>query len=112
MVLARDSARPRAPEDDPPEQTGNSTLDEVGANKTGALCNAIGFTLAQRLQAQQLFHYLTSPWAKRISCTSPSWPSDITDDGTPFELSVAFTGSAPKFRLLVESQSETIEDHS
>lgn len=112
MVVAHKSARPLGSPYDDTEHAKGSTLASVGLHKTNALCDGLGLTPAHCLRAQQLFQYMTSPWAQRSSSVKPSWPSDITDDGTPFELSAAFSGGVPKFRLLVESQSETIGEHS
>jgi hypothetical protein len=42
----------------------------------------------------------------------PYWKSDVTDDGSPFEISVAFGGRGPELRLLAESQSEPLTPES
>ncbi|HYO74676.1 MAG TPA: tryptophan dimethylallyltransferase family protein, partial [Archangium sp.] len=34
---------------------------------------------------------------------APRWPSDITDDGTPFEFSLAIDGEEPELRFLIEA---------
>jgi DMATS type aromatic prenyltransferase len=47
---------------------------------------------------------MSRSWADVPIRSKPTWPTDITDDGTPFEFSVAFDGKSPKLRLLVESQ--------
>lgn len=43
---------------------------------------------------------------------TPRWPTDITDDGTPFEYSVAFGRGTPKIRLLAEAQRAPIRAKS
>ncbi|MEQ1564662.1 MAG: hypothetical protein ABMA64_03405 [Myxococcota bacterium] len=35
-----------------------------------------------------------------------AWPSDLTDDGSPFELSVSYGGRRPELRVLAEVQGE------
>jgi DMATS type aromatic prenyltransferase len=44
-------------------------------------------------------------FAHRLDEAAP-WPSDLTDDGTPFELSVTYGGRRPELRILAEVQGE------
>jgi DMATS type aromatic prenyltransferase len=55
---------------------------------------------------------MSSSWGERLVGAMPAWPSDITDDGTPFEFSVAFGASNPKLRMLVEAQQAPFDLHS
>ena len=48
---------------------------------------------------------LTEGWSALPLAPHPHWPSDITDDGSPFEYSITFgAGRAPELRVLAESQ--------
>jgi hypothetical protein len=55
---------------------------------------------------------MTRSWAQCEADVTPRWSSDITDDGTPFEFSLAFTQGEPKLRFLVESQVDSITEYS
>ncbi len=45
---------------------------------------------------------LSRGWEQRASTAPPAWASDITDDHTPFEFSVAFGAGSDSARLLTE----------
>ncbi|HEY2512585.1 MAG TPA: tryptophan dimethylallyltransferase family protein [Polyangiaceae bacterium] len=46
-------------------------------------------------------------WSALPVAPGPHWPSDITDDGSPFEYSITFgAGRAPELRILSEAQGE------
>ncbi len=51
-----------------------------------------------------IFEALIAPWGDTLLPDAPAWPSDITDDHTPFEFSVVFGSSSPELRILVEAQ--------
>lgn len=55
----------------------------------------------------RLFSDLLSPWGARPIATSPQWLSDVADDHSPFEFSVAVGGAEPELRILVEAQGAT-----
>jgi DMATS type aromatic prenyltransferase len=50
---------------------------------------------------------LAQGWAAARVSDGPAWPSDITDDHTPFELSVAFGEQGEIVRVLTEPQDFT-----
>jgi hypothetical protein len=79
-----------------------TTLGQVGRAKLARLCEAIGQSHLTQ-SALGTFECLATSWADR-SIGSDSWASDITDDATPFEFSLAFEGSTPEIRILVEAQ--------
>jgi tryptophan dimethylallyltransferase len=47
---------------------------------------------------------LATGWASSEISMGPAWPSDITDDHTPFELSLAFGARGETVRILTEPQ--------
>jgi hypothetical protein len=76
----------------------------LGHDKLAALCEALGMT-AQLSDAKQIFDLFGESWASRTRrCSHPV--SDITDDSSPFELSVALENGRPELRLLAEVQSD------
>ena len=79
------------------------TYREFGLGKLHALLAGLGLE-AQREAATRLFDSLTDAYAHLPLESAPRWPSDITDDGTPFEFSVAFSKGKPIVRILAEAQ--------
>jgi DMATS type aromatic prenyltransferase len=47
---------------------------------------------------------LAQGWASASLARGPAWPSDITDDHSPFELSLAFSARGETARILTEPQ--------
>lgn len=83
------------------------TLLSHGTEKLAALCGAIGFEDALTDRAHRLFERMTSPWGDASIEQRPRWLSDITDDHSPYEFSLALEQSKPELRMLVEAQPET-----
>jgi DMATS type aromatic prenyltransferase len=82
------------------------TVGAMGEERLTALALRVGF--GEQLEPMlRLFRTLVAPWSHVRCGSSPPWPSDVCDDHTPFELSVATGGAAPELRLLVESRGET-----
>lgn len=110
MVLARDSARTE------PWESGShrdeSSIGELGRKRLMGICDCLGLNAERRQQAHAIFEHLSRSWSHRTTTTSPLWPCDIADDGTPFEFSLAFTGTTPQLRVLVESQATEITSTS
>jgi hypothetical protein len=77
-----------------------------------SLCEGAAASPVQGELVRQVFEVLTQSWAGRVLGTTPAWACDITDDGSPFELSVAFTSTSRNVRLLVESQGDAIGTNS
>ncbi len=84
------------------------TLGALGKRKLEALARALGLSSALANQALAVFELMTGAWGDWALGDSPVWPNDISDDGTPFELSASFDGKSPKLRMLVENQAEPI----
>jgi hypothetical protein len=86
-----------------PDARGEQTFRAVAHTKLAALCNALGMS-AQLSDAKQIFDLFGESWANRTpTCWHPA--SDITDDSSPFEFSVALEDGQPELRLLAEVQS-------
>jgi len=106
MVLVRDSERPQRGAVAAPR---TMTLGQIGRDKLECLSHALGLRSAHARRAQEVFDHLSYGWAHVHAGDGPAWPTDITDEGAPFELSVAFTGSAPHVRVLVENHLDSGE---
>lgn len=79
-------------------------LRDVGLEKLESLCAAIG--MASELEsATRLFNLFSETWADRL-LTAERPASDITDDGSPFEFSLALEDGRPELRMLTEAQGE------
>jgi DMATS type aromatic prenyltransferase len=72
--------------------------------KLSLLCQGLGTSARFTREFARVFRLMSRSWSDWPLGSRPAWSSDITDDGTPFEFSVAFDGKRPKLRLLVESQ--------
>jgi hypothetical protein len=55
---------------------------------------------------------LCGEWPEWEAAYDPEWPSDITDDGSPFELSIELGGDEPLVRMLIEPQTRPREGES
>jgi DMATS type aromatic prenyltransferase len=99
MVEASVSAEPH-------ETRGPSpTLRELGLRQLGALA-AVSEGLGRDLQRiAEVFGDLLGASATRRTHEAPAFASDVVDDHTPFELSLAIGGTAPELRMLVETMS-------
>jgi DMATS type aromatic prenyltransferase len=80
------------------------TLLDVGTRRLHTLCRALGYDAAQASSSGEIFRKLAVSWADRPAAGNPHRDSDITDDHTPFEFSVAIDGDAPELRFLLEVQ--------
>ncbi|MBK6516785.1 MAG: hypothetical protein IPG04_22400 [Polyangiaceae bacterium] len=76
----------------------------VGAQRLRALCDVLGLGRREDEAVSLLEAMLGSSVDTPVSA-GPRWPSDVCDDGTPFEFSVAFTPS-PVLRVMVEPIAE------
>jgi DMATS type aromatic prenyltransferase len=87
------------------------TIRDFAARKLTSLCTSLGEAelLPQVLRA---FEALAGPWAEWEPGTRAPWPTDITDDGSPFEFSVAFGSRGTQVRILSESQSLPLSETS
>jgi DMATS type aromatic prenyltransferase len=81
------------------------TLGSVGRTRIQALCAAIGRP-DEAGRACAIFDLMGATWRGRRVDLGPAWPSDITDDHTPFEFSLAFEDDRPELRMLTEPQGD------
>lgn len=54
--------------------------------------------------ALRVAHLLGRSWRDELTSKGPIWASDITDDHTPFEFSLALNGRSENVRILTEPQ--------
>jgi hypothetical protein len=80
------------------------TFRALGHSKLAALCHALGMS-AEFAGAIRIFDLFGESWADRTR-SRPHPPSDLTDDSSPFEFSVALEDGRPELRLLAEVQSD------
>jgi DMATS type aromatic prenyltransferase len=80
------------------------TYGSFGERKLSLLCKGLGLSGGISQEALQVFRLLSHSWSSLPLGPTPAWQNDITDDGSPFEFSIAFDGGAPKLRMLVEAQ--------
>lgn len=87
-----------------PRSPGDESYIEFGARRLAGLCDALGFEARRAAESNELFALMLSPWGTRPMGQAPRFASDIGDDHTPFEFSVAFGGGEPELRILFEPQ--------
>jgi hypothetical protein len=81
-------------------------LVDYATARLGALCTAAGFS-SERETIIRTLRDLLSPWGETRLDRQTQWASDISDDNTPFELSVAISDGRPsEVRVLFEPQTE------
>ncbi|MES2644116.1 MAG: tryptophan dimethylallyltransferase family protein [Myxococcota bacterium] len=78
------------------------TLVDHVSSRISPLCDALGLDAPQVVET---FRELVSPWAAAPADAS-GWPSEIADDNTPIELSVALERDAAALRVLFEPQAQ------
>src|SRR5688500_8430498 len=66
------------------------------------LCSAAGFGDDDVAAAEALLHVLLAPWGD-APIAAPSFPSDLSDDHFPVELSLALDGDVAEVRVLLEA---------
>jgi DMATS type aromatic prenyltransferase len=80
------------------------SLRTLGHTKLEGLCEALDMS-ADLSTASQIFDLLSETWADRTrGCAHPV--SDITDDSSPFEFSLALEDGHPELRMLAEAQGD------
>jgi DMATS type aromatic prenyltransferase len=90
---------------DPERLIPNKTYVEVGIEKLTALCDAMGMN-AKLAEVVEIFRAMTISWCDRQIGESVEWPSDVSDDGSPFEFSIALDPDKVELRVLVEAQGK------
>lgn len=88
-------------------QTGLSgSLVEVGSERLEALARGLGFDAPSLQAMKDVFLMLASSWRRLPAGGAPPWPSDVCDDHSLFELSMALDAEGPQLRVLVEPMDE------
>jgi DMATS type aromatic prenyltransferase len=89
---------------DPEQLLPTQTYVECGIEKLTALCHSVG--LSNKIeQITDIFRTLTSSWGDTAVGATSTWRSDVSDDGAPFEFSIALDSNKAELRVLVEAQS-------
>lgn len=85
------------------DEVKHRTLGQQLDSRLSRLLQSIG--QQERIpNALRVAHLLTRSWRDELTSGGPIWPSEITDDHTPFEFSLALNGRAEKVRILTEPQ--------
>jgi DMATS type aromatic prenyltransferase len=88
---------------DPEKLVPTQTYVECGIEKLTALCHSVG--LSNKIeQITEIFRTLTSSWGKTAVGSKTTWKSDVSDDCSPFEFSIALDPNKAELRVLVEAQ--------
>jgi DMATS type aromatic prenyltransferase len=85
------------------ELVSKPTYVEVGIEKLTALCNAVGLE-SKTAEAIEIFRAMTTSWGDRKIQENSGWQSNVSDDGAPFEFSIAIDPQKTELRFLVEAQ--------
>lgn len=81
------------------------SFSSYGAARLRPLATAMGFA-GREEEVTQFLQSLIAPWGERLIGSSLGWPSDIGEDHTPYEFSLALGGGEPELRLLLEAQGQ------
>lgn len=87
-------------------------LVDFGLHKLRSLFQGLRLFPGETLQAASIFEKMSAALGQRLVKAVSAWPSDITDDETPFEFPLAFGSGNPKLRMLVEAQQAPCNLHS
>jgi DMATS type aromatic prenyltransferase len=87
----------------PEELVPKLTYVEAGIEKLTALCDAVGLK-DKTAQAIEIFRAMTVSWGDRSISDKSAWKSDVSDDFSPFEFSIAFKEDRAELRVLLEAQ--------
>lgn len=82
-----------------------STYGETAARQLRALCGALGIE-DRAAEYVRLQDALFEPWGGYQVPCDPQYPSMIGDDHSPYEYSLAFSGSRVELRILFEAQAK------
>jgi DMATS type aromatic prenyltransferase len=82
--------------------TSAASLGSVAAQRLSSLCDSLQWR--DEGLAQQTLARLLDSFSSRAVTATPPWSNDLTDDGTPFEFSIAF-GAHTELRMLAEAQA-------
>jgi DMATS type aromatic prenyltransferase len=87
---------------DPEQLVPTQTYVECGVAKLTALCKSVGLD-HKTDQIINIFRSITTSWGNR-AVGDTTWQSDVSDDATPFEFSIALDPDNVELRVLVEAQ--------
>lgn len=79
------------------------TLYQLGASQLAALATVSDGLVRDVPRMVEVFRDLLGTAAQRPVHDAPAYPSDVVDDHTPFEMSLAVGGAGAELRLLVET---------
>lgn len=96
----------------PREADGCVTLGELALHKLDRLLTGLHATPEVGELARRVLGAMGESWAGRRRTSVAPWASDITDDHSPFELSVGIDGARREIRLLTEVQTEPMHGPS
>lgn len=80
----------------------SATLAEIGTSQLKRLGEGLDLSVAETQRLVDIFTRLLGTAASRNASDPPTYRSDVVDDHTPFEMSIAIGGGAPELRVLVE----------
>lgn len=80
-------------------------LGDYAKERFCMLCEAAGFA-SETERVTEIFSRLIEPWAKQRIDHDIGWRSDIADDNTPIEFSVAISNNEVEVRALFEAQAQ------
>ena len=88
---------------DPKQLLPKPTYVEAGVEKLTRLCDALGMN-HKTAEAIEIFRAMTLSWGDRKIQDNAGWQSNVSDDGAPFEFSIAFEDDRAELRILLEAQ--------
>lgn len=80
----------------------STRLAELGTHQLRGLAEALELPVTDSQRLIEIFTHLLGTAAWRSAGDPPAYTSDVVDDHTPFEMSIAVGGGAPELRVLVE----------
>jgi DMATS type aromatic prenyltransferase len=78
------------------------TLISSGSERLAALARGLAFDEPSTRAMREAFRTLAASWSELPAEGAPPWLSDVCDDHSPFELSLALDAEGPQLRVLVE----------
>jgi len=84
------------------ERRSVETLRDREVERLAEVSRLLGFDEAATRSMKEVFLALSESWSRLPTGGTPSWPSDVCDDHSPFELSLAIDDRGPQLRVLVE----------
>ncbi len=86
-------------------------LVDYTAERLAALCSSAGFS-SEREKLLGTYRSLLKPWGDMPLGKRSEWVSEISDDNTPVEFSVAIEGRRAEVRVLFEPHADTPTLHA